>query len=242
MSVRARVRTVGRWLCALGIGGVAAGIMFWLALVHTVHRGTVAVPSLMGMEVEKARRTAHDRGLVLHVDPEGVFNPDVASKLVGAQEPVPGFHLKSGAVVTVRQSLGRRRAEVPQVSGVSLQAAARDLEAEGLRVGRQVEVGGEAAGEVVLTTQPPEGSMVGPDEEISVLLNVRPQRRTWVMPAFISHSEATVRRFCRRHAIRIGQVHQVAYQGMAPGVVLRQYPAAGSPLSRSDIVSLWVSR
>lgn len=233
---------MGRWLCALAVGGVAAGVMFWLALVHTVHRGTVAVPTLIGMEIEEARRTAHDRGLVLHVDSEGVFNPEVPSKRVGAQEPVPGFHLKSGAAVTVRPSLGRRRAEVPAVAGVSLQAAARDLEAEGLRVGRQVEVGGEAAGEVVLTTRPPAGSMVGPDEEVSVLLNVRPQRRTWVMPSFLSHDEASVRRFCRRHAVRIGQIHQVVYRGVAPGVVLRQYPAAGSPLSRSDIISLWVSR
>ena len=83
---------------------------------------------------------------------------------------------------------------------------------------------------------------VPPGTEIDLLINTTPQDKFWVMPSLMSRNVGLIRRFCTAHGLRLGQVHEVSYPGLASGMVLRQYPPAGSPLSRSDIISVWVSR
>ena len=215
---------------------------FWLALVRTVHRGTLTVPNLVGASVERAQKLGHDRGLVVRVASPGVFSPSVPPGTIASQEPQPGFHVKSGATITVRLSLGSERVTVPQLTGNSLQAAISLLDSEGLHPGRRVTVRGQAAADSVLASRPSSGTAVAPGSEVDLLLNVAPKQRLWVTPSFLSSSLDRVREFCRRHRFRIGQVHRVGYPGLAPGTILRQYPPAGSPLSRSDIIALWVSQ
>jgi len=215
---------------------------FWLALVRTVHRGTLTVPNFIGASLEKAQKLGHDRGLVVEAGSPGVFSPTVSPGAIASQEPQPGFHVKSGSVVSVRLSLGSERVTVPQLTGDSLQAAIALLDTEGLRPGRRVTVRGQAEADSVLATQPTSGTGVAPGSEIDLLLNVAPRQVLWVTPSFLSSSLGRVKDFCRRHRFRIGQIHRVAYPGLPPGTILRQYPAAGSPFSRSDIIALWVSQ
>lgn len=218
------------------------GTFFWVALVRTVHRGTLAVPNLTGATVEQAQKLAHDRGLTVKVTSPGVFSPSVPPGTIASQEPLPGFHVKSGSVVSVRLSLGSERVAVPRLTGDSLQAAIALLDNEGLHPGRRVTVRGQAAADSVLATRPSSGAEVAPGSDVDLLLNVAPRQELWVTPAYLSVPLDRVREFCRRHRFRIGQVHRVAYPGLRPGTVLRQYPPAGSPLSRSDIIALWVSQ
>ncbi len=232
---------MARWLAAAAVATVTGALAFWFALVHTVHRGTVTVPNLTGLEVARATAVLHDLGLRPRVDGEGVFSPDVPAGRVAEQEPPPGFHLKSGGEVVLRPSLGARTAEVPPVVGSSFQTAVRDLEIAGLQLGRRVDVAGEAEGEQVLATSPPAGTRLEPGAAVDLLVNTQPRTELWVMPSLLETREERARRWCRRHGLRVGQVHRVAYPGMPAGVVLRQYPPPGSPVSRADIVSLWVS-
>ena len=233
---------MGRWIAAAGVFLVAAGVTFWFALVHTVHSGTVTVPDLRGLETEAAERICHDIGLTLEVAADGAVSETVPPGRIARQEPPPGFHLKAGSTVTVMPSLGAAVAEVPPVAGVSIRAALRDLEQEGLTVGRRVRVEGEAAGEAVVAVSPPPGTRLAPGGTVDLLVNVQPRRELWVTPRFLGLRADVVRSFCRKRSLRMGPVHEVAYPGVGPGFVLRQYPPAGSPLSRSDIISLWVSR
>jgi beta-lactam-binding protein with PASTA domain len=94
----------------------------------------------------------------------------------------------------------------------------------------------------VLATSPPIAANLAPASPVSLLVNVAPARELWVMPSLLSRSESVVRRFCQDHQLRLGQVHEVDYPGVPGQVVLRQYPAAGSPLARTDIITIWVSR
>ena len=79
-----------------------AVVVCWQALVHTVHSGTLAVPSLVGETVEQARRSAHDVGLQVEVDEPGVFAEEVEAGAIAFQHPRPGFHVKTGSTVRVR--------------------------------------------------------------------------------------------------------------------------------------------
>jgi serine/threonine-protein kinase len=220
----------------------AATVVGWSALVHAVHSGTLAVPDLRGMTPETARQQAHDLGLDVDVDPAGVFSPSVPVGEIADQEPLPGFHVKTGSVVVVRESLGSERVSVPPVAGDSVAAAIGRLEQAGLVVGTRVVVQGAGRGEGVLTSAPAPGTEVPPGSTVDLLVNATPRRPTWVMPSLLSSSEAEVARLCRAHQLRLGQVHEVPYPGLPPGLVLRQYPPAGSPMRQSDIVAVWVSQ
>jgi serine/threonine-protein kinase len=219
-----------------------SGVVFWVALVHTVHRGTLAVPDLRSIDLESAERLAHDQGLRVVVEEPGVFSTATPPGAIADQEPRPGFHVKTGSVVKVRLSLGGERIEIPDIHGESMQGGLRGLEQTGLHAGRRVQLNGQASGDRVLATEPPIGTEVAPTTEVNLLVNVAPVRELWVMPSLLSRSRDEVRRFCRASQLRLGQVHEVSYPGLGSGLVLRQYPPAGSPLSRGDIVAIWVSR
>jgi serine/threonine-protein kinase len=219
-----------------------SGVVFWVALVHTVHRGTLAVPDLRSIDLFSAERLAHDQGLSVVVEEPGVFSTTTPPGAIADQEPRPGFHVKTGSVVKVRLSLGGERVEIPDVNGESMQGGLRGLEQTGLVAGRRVQLNGQASGDRILATEPPIGAEVAPATEVNLLVNVAPVSELWVMPSLLSRSRDAVRRFCRANQLRLGQVHEVAYPGVGSGLVLRQYPPAGSPLSRGDIIAIWVSR
>ncbi|NOZ77905.1 MAG: PASTA domain-containing protein [Acidobacteria bacterium] len=233
----------GRWLATLlviGVFCVSFGIVFWIALVHTIHEGTQTVPSLRGRTLEEAQRLLHDRSLGIRLAQPGAFDATIPAGAIARQEPRAGFHVKSGAIVTVRLSLGGERIIIPDVQGESLQGAAGVLEQVGLRPGRRVKIDGGAEGNSVLATDPPAGSAVTPSTAIDILFNQAPHHRLWVMPNLLAVPLERVQAFFRRNRFRLGQVHRVPYAGVPAGEVVRQYPPAGSPLSTSDIITVWI--
>lgn len=219
-----------------------AGVVFWLALVYTVHQGATAVPDLAGMTVEEARTTVHDLGMEVAVEEPGVFSASLPAGTVAVQRPHAGFQVKSGATVTVRLSLGSERVAIPALHGESLQSALRALEQLNLPVGARTRVDGFAGPDQVIATSPPANIEVPPGTTVDLLINATPRDRYWVMPSLVSRKISVIRSFCSRAGLRLGQIHEVAYPGVPANLVLRQYPAAGSPVSRSDIISVWVSQ
>ncbi len=221
---------------------LCGGIVFWFALVYTVHRGTLAVPELGEESPEDARRQLHDLGLELTVEEPGLFSTVVPPGLIASQEPPPGFHVKAGSAITVRLSLGGETVAVPEVRGASLKTAQREVEKAGLTPGQRARVEGHGAGDQVIATGPPVGQEVAPMVTVDLLVNTVPHRQLWVMPSLVSQRMERVERFCRINRLRLGQAREVKYPGIPPGVVLRQYPSAGSPVAPSEIITVWVSQ
>lgn len=229
-------------LLAASMFMICAGVVFWFALVHTVHRGTLAVPDLGLQTIEEARQRLHDLGLELAIDEPGVFSTVVTPGAIAYQEPPPGFHVKSGSLVTVRVSLGGKTIAVPEVRQISLNAAQREIERAGLIPGSRASVMGEGAADRVIATGPPVGQLVAPVTSVDLLVNTAPDRELLVMPSLISQPLSRVERFCRLNRLRLGRAREVNYPGIPPGLVLRQYPPAGSPVAPSEIITVWVSQ
>ncbi len=232
---------IGR-VIIVGLFFLTAGVTGWFSLVYTVHLGTVSVPELRGLPEQDAESQAHDLGLVVEYDEIGVFSGTVAPGLIARQNPLPGFHVKTGSIVRVSRSLGDEQIRVPAVRGESPQAAIRALEAAGLKPGRRAEVSGQGGADSVLETTPAIDTTVLPEANIDLLTNRSPSQPLWVMPSLLTRQLTQVRMCCDRNRFRLGRVHEVDYPGITPGMVLRQYPPAGSPFSRSDIITLWISR
>ena len=229
-------------LLAASVFLVCAGFVSWFALVQTVHRGTLAVPSLGEETLEDARQQLHDLGLELEVEEPGVFSASIPPGVIAHQEPPPGFHVKAGSSVNVRVSLGGERVAVPDIRGNSLTTGEREVELAGLSTGLRSRVEGQGASDRIIATGPPVGHEVPPLATVDLLVNTVPKSRQWVMPSLVSQQLDWVRRFCRTNRLRLGQAREVEYPGLPGGLVLRQYPPAGSPVGPSDIITVWVSR
>lgn len=227
---------------AVAVFFVCAGLVFWQSFVHTVHRGTIAVPDFVGESADIAAETAHDLGVQVVIDGPGVFTALSPPGSIAYQDPPPGFHVKVGSQVKVRLSLGGERITIPNVRGESLHGGLRALEQVGLDPGRRSQLDGHATGDRIIATDPEVAAEIAPDTEVDLLVNVSPATTVWVMPSLLSRSLEEVRPFCRGHQLRLGQVHEVEYPGLVTGQVLRQYPPAGSPVSRNDIITVWVSK
>ena len=63
---------------------------------------------------------------------------------------------------------------------------------------------------------------------------------TYVMPDLIRRRLEEVRRYFEGRGFRIGRVSFEEYAGVPAGTVLRQFPLAGHPLRRGDVISLGV--
>jgi beta-lactam-binding protein with PASTA domain len=64
----------------------------------------------------------------------------------------------------------------------------------------------------------------------------------FVMPDFIGQDAERVRARLETFGFRVGGARYETYEGVSSNTVLKQFPPAGYPLSRRDVVSLTVSQ
>lgn len=207
-----------------------------------VRSGATRTPALSGLSIDDARALLADQGLQIRVEEEGRFDTEIPVEHVVQQNPGEGALVKRGSTVSVIPSLGPQRLSVPDLSGQSVQSAQVLLAAAGLGLGRTVEVFSEGAtpGSVV-AQQPKAGGAVAPGATVDLLVARKGSALTYVMPDLVYRDYDEVRRFFEGRGFRIGSVKFERYEGIRPGIILRQFPVAGHPLGRGDTISLVVA-
>lgn len=226
----------------LGFLGVIFALVSYFAFSQFVRRGVTPTPELFGLSEEEADALLADQGLSLTWSDEGErFDEQVPTGHVLIQDPRAGTLVKRGGEVTVIMSRGPQRIEVPAVIGSALQAAQVNLTAAGLAVGRTINVYSlDGAPGIVVAQEPSGGSRVEPDAAVDLFVTLGSRNETYVMPDLFNRDLDDVRRYFNARGFRIGRVSYETYDGVAPGTVLRQYPLAGHPLHRGDVIALGV--
>lgn len=223
----------------LAIFTVAAYVCFSLF----VRSGSTAVPDLVGANTEEARRMVEANGLRMRVKEDSArYDPQVPTGYVLQQAPIPNSLAKRGGSVDVILSLGPELVSVPDVRGTALQAAQVTLNAAGLILGHTPTVFGDqhAPGTVVEQGLAPGGN-VARGTAVDLYLCLESAHGTFVMPDLAYRDYEEVRRFFERQGFRLGSIKPEAYEGIAPGIVLRQFPLPGHPLRRQDVISLVIA-
>lgn len=217
----------------------------YLSFSLFVRRGVTRVPDLVGLAEEEAAAIANDSGLaVRRASGEGTgrYDDRVAAGRVLEQRPPAGSTVKRGARLELTVSLGPRLARVPDLTGQALAAAQVTLAAEGLRIGHAFHVASAAAGSGVVGQSPPAGNTVSRERGVDLLVaSDLVGRGLYVMPDLVNSRYEPVRRLLEERGLGFGSVVFEPYEGLPPGIVLRQEPPAGHPLSRRHPISLVVS-
>lgn len=233
------LRAIG-CLSYLGLLGIVFGLVSYVAFSQFVRRGVTPTPDLRGLAEEEARALLADQGLRSKLsEEEDRFDDEVLVGHILLQEPSAGTLVKRGSDVTLVFSRGPRQIEVPDVVGSAVQAARVTIAAAGLQVGGTFSVISRSGrdGEV-MTQRPSPGSRVELGASVDLFLSLESAGETYVMPDLVDRRDVEVRRFFARRGFEIGRVSYQTYAGVEPGTVLRQFPPAGHPLRRGEVISL----
>jgi beta-lactam-binding protein with PASTA domain len=100
--------------------------------------------------------------------------------------------------------------------------------------------GQEAPGSV-LQQDPDPTAAVAPGTAVDLLLAMAVPRERFVMPDLVYRNYELVRPYFEGLGFKLGSVKFERYEGVAAGVILRQFPLPGHPVTREDSVSLVVA-
>lgn len=215
----------------------------YLAFGQFVRRGVTPVPDVAASTPSQAEAALADSGLDMEIDVAGErYDEEIPLGRILQQKPVARSLVKRGSAVRVTLSLGPEEVEVPDLSGLDLALAQVALSDAGLIMGRAMSVyslSGEPG--TIVDQDPPAGRMVGYAAPVDVYLGEESHAGIYVMPDLVYRDYRLVRGFFERRGFQLGGVKPEPYEGVAAGVILRQYPLAGHPLTHGDVISLVVA-
>jgi beta-lactam-binding protein with PASTA domain len=215
----------------------------WLSFSRSITGRSVTVPDLSGKSVPEAIRIAHDVGLRVEEQAARARHDDrVPRHRILIQQPEAGSLAKPGQALRLVLSLGPRELKIPDLAGLAPRAAALKLARDAMQLGavswyRETDA---PTGIVAQNPEPETPAVKG--SAVEVLTNRGLPDVRFVMPDFVGQEADRVRARLETFGFRVGSARYEAYEGVAPNVVLKQFPPAGYPLSRREVVSLTVSR
>lgn len=221
------------------LGGIFS-LVAYFAFSLFVRGGVTATPELYGLSQDEAVALLADQGLRVGWSEDGeIWDETVAKGHIVRQEPRAGVYIKRSSEVVLTLSLGPRRLEVPRLEGEALQSVQVALGAVGLSAGNIFNVFDERGGPGFIVAQDPQpGERVEADAKVDLLVSAGDLRHAYVMPDLVKLRYEGVRSFFESRGFRIGKVSYESYEGVPAGTVLRQFPLAGHPLRKTDVISL----
>lgn len=226
-------------LLLLAFGGSS---YFWFTFF--VKGRSLPTPNLIGKTVAEARAITQDLGVELEVNDALRRNSDkvpIGNVVWQNRNPGATSFIKRGSRIRVELSAGPLVLRVPHLTAQSPGTATLRLGQQNLRIG---EVGyiESSALKGVVAADPPNGTVVAPQSGVSLLVAVPPAPPSYVMPDLIDHRLEVVRPTLEARGLTVATVKYETYPGIADGIIIRQYPLRGAPVSSRDPISLVVSR
>ena len=227
--------------------GLVVVLVFTLAAYTSfslfVRSGVTTVPQIEGLSRGEAAARLADQGLRLRgVENQERYSEKVPVGHVVRQSPDARTLVKRGSGVTVVLSKGPQRVDVPELAGRTLPATQAALSGSGLTVGRLLGAfSTTVATGSVLASDPPDGATIPPSTPVHVLLSLNVPAERYIMPDLVYRDYEGVRPLFERLGFTFGSVKYERYEGVAAGVILRQFPLPGHPLAKQDNISLVVA-
>lgn len=228
------------------------GASFYLTMRLVFTGREVTVPDLAGLPVDEARAVLNRSELYLETAGER-YDERFEKGRIRSQDPPAGSTLKKSRKVRVVVSLGRLEVAIPDVTGQRFRTVQLELQRQGLAVGHvsSTREPGVPADTVLAQHPRPtrEGATPGPvmaapgdaTPRIDLLVDRGEPDRVYVMPDLTRRRLEEVTSFVRRAGLRLGAIRRERIPDAPRGTVVRQYPQAGYPVVRQDIISLILS-
>jgi serine/threonine-protein kinase len=229
----------GRWIALIvAIAVLLAALGGWL-IAGSILAPKVPVPTIVGLTQSDAQATLTTAGLTLAIS-EQQFSESAPKDTVISSDPAPGGEVAEGGTVDAVISKGPERYSVPDVTGMTPDAAATEITAAKLVAGAQTQVFDDtvAVGSVA-GTDPKIGTSVKPGTSVSILISKGPK------PVPVPDIDGTKSAVAQAALTEIGLIPVITekYSEKVPeGQVIKVTPKPGTVVNSGTEVELVVSK
>lgn len=238
---RIREIIVRRPIISTAIGGFALGFLAAAAflLPGALLKSESAVPNVVGLLYADASARLSAAGFKGKTG-ESLYHPTAPKNSVLGQTPAPGVKALKGNEVTLDVSLGARKGTVPNVVGMTRDAATTALEAAGFDVPADIieRLDSRARGEVLATT-PRIGTTVLQPSPVRLTVSAGPDAIG--VPSLVGMPVEDALALIGQLGLIAGPARVDATATQPDGFVSAQRPAANTPATPGSSISLTVS-
>jgi eukaryotic-like serine/threonine-protein kinase len=239
MKFGTRVWGIGKILFLVGAWGVTFLVFFFISMRVAMRAGQVQVPDLTGRTVSEATKLTTDLELRLHAEDKPRPSDKVKVGTIAQQDPPPGAEVRPQRTIRVWLSSGAQLVKAPTLVGQTERSARMRIEQDGLVTTVSEFRSNDYQAEAIVAQTPPPSERA---PKVAVLVNRGEQDVTYVMPDVVGMDGSRVESVLRGRGLRVSISGTQSYQGLAPGIVVRQQPAAGTRVGATDAITLEVSR
>jgi eukaryotic-like serine/threonine-protein kinase len=231
---RYREPILQRWLFSRRILIVLAVIVVGIGAWWLTSGQYTTVPSVANMTVSTARGDLSNAGLVVIVGTARHSNGVQAGQVISS-DPAAGTHISHGGTVTIIPSLGPIEVTVPSVTGQLLAQADQSLKSAGLKPGKpSYQVSTSIPAGVVLSTSPVAGQQWPKDKPVELVVSSGQP-----LPSFVGQQVSAAQGAAAAEGYSINPVS--ASSSQPANTIVRQSPAAGTPITHGEVVTVYVS-
>jgi beta-lactam-binding protein with PASTA domain len=229
----------------IGLGIIMILTFFYIYLPVTTHHGeSITVPQLEGVHLDELDEFLLERDLRYEVTPDSGFSAEYPPLTVLTQNPKEGNKVKENRKIYV--SLNAKNppnVKMPKLVDGSLKNAQMVLESYGLFLGKIAYEPHEFQNAVL--KQKVNGKEIEAGEDIAKgstidLVIGNGLGRPFAMPNLIDNNKEDAEFIIVGSGLQIGKVRTREDDEKAAGIVLQQYPEAGSSVRTGNKVDIWV--
>jgi eukaryotic-like serine/threonine-protein kinase len=214
--------------------GIAAAVIIGLVAWWVTDGQFVTVPQVTGMAVGTARSELQNLGFTVKIG-QGEHSNTVGKGDVAATEPGSGASAKRGTTVTLIESTGPVMIGVPQVTGLTEAAAQAELKKAGLTPGSVTTAASDTIPVgVVISTNPVAGTSWPQSKPVGITVSAGPP-----LPNFVGQQFSAAQGAAQAGGYQLQQ--QTVSNSAAQGTIVGQSPAAGTPITKGEVVTVQVS-
>ena len=219
------------------LGAVAAVLAAVLLAWYLTSGQQVTVPKVTGSGWTQGLATKELKSLGLTVRVGAPrHSDDIAAGLVVATDPRGGTTIANHGTVTLHLSLGPVKVRVPSVTGLPVAQAISTLKGAGLKVAPPVQTPSATipAG-VVVSTSPPGNTLAPKNRPVTVTVSAGPP-----LPNFVGAPVSGAQIEAQQGGYQLNQVPDTK-STQPQGTITGQSPAAGTPVTSGEVVTVNVS-
>jgi eukaryotic-like serine/threonine-protein kinase len=208
---------------------VVAAATWWLTAGQFFNE-----PRVTGLTISAARSELTNAGLVVVIGRSEHSDTVLAGQVI-ATDPAGGTRVRHGERVTLIRSLGPILEMVPNVTGQTVAAADSALQAAGLKFSKPIPQASTVQAGIVISTNPVAYTQWPKDKPVQVVVSAGPP-----LPNFVGAQLSAAQAAAQAGGYQIVQ-DTVPGSKQPPNTILKQVPAAGTPISPGEIVTVYVS-
>jgi eukaryotic-like serine/threonine-protein kinase len=217
-------------LLTLGVVLIVGLIAWWVT-----DGQYVTVPQVKAMAVGTARAELENLGFSVQTGTSEHSNAVPKGDVISTS-PAIGSSAKRGAVITVVESTGPVMINVPQVTGLTQAAAQTALRKAGLTPGTVTSAASSTVGAgVVISTDPPVGTLWPQNKPVGLTVSAGPP-----LPNFVGLQFQAAEAQAQSGGYQLNQQND-ANSTQPAGTIVSQSPAAGTPITQGEVVTVQVS-